>query len=90
MGLQKKQQELSANKIFKSNTQPESTSPSIRQNTNRYHFIDTLCVILKKCHRFRSADRGGLYALAKDLARITADHAGGHWFESSSLHHEPP
>lgn len=58
-----------------------------------FHVIretDSLCVILKKCHRFRSADRGGLYALAKDLARITADHAGGHWFESSSLHHEPP
>lgn len=44
-GLQKKQQELSANKIFKSNTQPKSTSPSIHQNTKCYHFVDTLAII---------------------------------------------
>lgn len=44
-GLQKEQQELSANKIFKSNTQPKSTSPGMRQNTNCYHFVDTLAII---------------------------------------------
>ncbi len=38
----------------------------IRQN-------DSLFTILKNCHRFRCTDREGLYALAKDLARITAD-----------------
>lgn len=34
---------------------------------------DALFDILKKCHRFRSLDLSGLYALAKDLARVTAD-----------------
>ena len=29
--------------------------------------------IVKRCHRFRALDRVGLFALAKDLARITAD-----------------
>lgn len=29
--------------------------------------------IVKRCHRFRSLDREGLFALAKDLARVTAD-----------------
>ncbi len=29
--------------------------------------------ILARAHRFRSTDRAGLYALAKDLARLTAD-----------------
>ena len=29
--------------------------------------------ILRACHRFRAVDQMGLYALAKDLARITAD-----------------
>lgn len=45
VGLQKQQKELSENKIFKSNTQPKSTSPGMRQNTNRYHFVDTLAII---------------------------------------------
>lgn len=45
-----------------------------------FHIIretDSLCDILKKCHRFRCTDRGGLYALAKDLARIIADSVDG-------------
>ena len=29
--------------------------------------------ILSKCHRFRAIDTSGLYSLAKDLARLTAD-----------------
>jgi hypothetical protein len=29
--------------------------------------------IVARCHRFRAVERGGLFALAKDLARITAD-----------------
>lgn len=29
--------------------------------------------ILKKIHRFRSTDKSGLYALSKDIARLTAD-----------------
>src|SRR5207302_5681831 len=29
--------------------------------------------IASSCHRFRSLDRAGLFELAKDLARITAD-----------------
>jgi len=29
--------------------------------------------ILDHCHRFRAVDRAGLFALAKDLARLTAD-----------------
>jgi hypothetical protein len=34
---------------------------------------DALFTIISKCHRFRSINLDGLYALAKDLARITAD-----------------
>lgn len=45
IGLQKKHQELSANKIFKSNSQPKSTGPDIPQSTNYYHFVDTLAII---------------------------------------------
>jgi hypothetical protein len=29
--------------------------------------------ILSRCHRFRAVDKPGLFALAKDLARVTAD-----------------
>lgn len=29
--------------------------------------------LLSKCHRFRAVDKAGLYALAKDVARVTAD-----------------
>ena len=29
--------------------------------------------VIDKCHRFRALDKDGLYALAKDLARLTAD-----------------
>ncbi len=29
--------------------------------------------LLAKCHRFRAVDKAGLYALAKDVARVTAD-----------------
>jgi len=29
--------------------------------------------IMQKCHRFRAVDTAGLFALSKDLARITAD-----------------
>lgn len=29
--------------------------------------------ILSRCHRFRAVDRAGLFALAKDLARLTAE-----------------
>lgn len=32
-----------------------------------------LSIILHRCHRFRALDRHGLFALAKDLARLTAD-----------------
>jgi hypothetical protein len=35
-----------------------------------HHFIPEL---LKKSHRFRATDKNGLYALAKDVARLTAD-----------------
>jgi hypothetical protein len=34
---------------------------------------DSIPDILKKCYRFRANDKTGLYALAKDLSRITAD-----------------
>jgi hypothetical protein len=37
---------------------------------NSHDEIDSL---LSKCHRFRAIDIAGLFALAKDLARITAD-----------------
>lgn len=29
--------------------------------------------LVKRCHRFRPVEQGGLFALAKDLARLTAD-----------------
>ncbi|MCP4257568.1 MAG: hypothetical protein GY774_08600 [Planctomycetes bacterium] len=35
-----------------------------------HHYIPEL---LKKSHRFRATDKNGLYALAKDIARLTAD-----------------
>lgn len=38
---------------------------------------DSLFAVLKKCHRFRCTDKDGLYALAKDLARVTADSIDG-------------
>lgn len=34
---------------------------------------DFIPKVLKKCHRFRATDKDGLYALAKDIARLTAD-----------------
>lgn len=34
---------------------------------------DSIPEILKKCHRLRAINASGLYALAKDLTRITAD-----------------
>ncbi|WP_372999762.1 hypothetical protein [Lutispora sp.] len=34
---------------------------------------DLIQELIKKCHRFRSIDKAGLYALAKDVARLTAD-----------------
>lgn len=34
---------------------------------------ETMFSISEKCHRFRCINRDGLYSLAKDLARITAD-----------------
>jgi hypothetical protein len=34
---------------------------------------DFIPEIISKCHRFRSVDKAGLYALAKDIARLTAD-----------------
>jgi hypothetical protein len=34
---------------------------------------DLIPEIIKKCHRFRATDKAGLYALAKDVARLTAD-----------------
>lgn len=34
---------------------------------------DRLQALLKEMHRFRSTDQPGLFALAKDLARLTAD-----------------
>lgn len=45
-----------------------------------FHVIrenDSLFAVLKKCHRFRCTDKDGLYALAKDLARVTADSIDG-------------
>lgn len=38
---------------------------------------DALHAILKKCHRFRCMNKDSLYALAKDLARVTADSIDG-------------
>lgn len=38
---------------------------------------DALHAILKKCHRFRCTNKDSLYALAKDLARVTADSIDG-------------
>jgi len=34
---------------------------------------DDLEDVIRRCHRFRALDLAGLYALAKDLARVTAD-----------------
>lgn len=34
---------------------------------------DLIQELIKKCHRFRATDKAGLYALAKDVARLTAD-----------------
>lgn len=34
---------------------------------------DFIPKVIKKCHRFRATDKDGLYALAKDIARLTAD-----------------
>lgn len=37
----------------------------------RYH--EAIPELVKRCHRFRAVDSAGLYSLAKDIARITAD-----------------
>lgn len=34
---------------------------------------DQIADLIARCHRFRSVDREGLFSLAKDLARLTAD-----------------
>ena len=45
-------------------------------------FFSKLCY--NKRRKFRSTKYGGL----AQLVRAPASHAGGHWFESSSLHQE--
>ncbi|MXP40908.1 hypothetical protein GRI75_04515 [Altererythrobacter soli] len=62
---------------------PETFLPIVLARLNEAWFARFGCFIFRnhenfeeivsKCHRFRALDRSGLYALAKDISRITAD-----------------
>ena len=54
-GARKEQQEASANKVIKSNTQPTSHKAGIQKSDDEYHFVDTLAIIQDVAFKLEAA-----------------------------------